>query len=169
MERMLVVVFDTEGGAYDASEVLNRLSEGSVITIYAEAIVTKDKNGATTVNQIHHEAPEGTLGGTALGSLIGLLAGPMGLVMGAATGLVVGATTDSARAHVSSDFVTAVSTVLEAGKAAVVAEVYEESTGPVDERMKALGGFVLRRDLADVRDGAYEEDITTIQEDIAKH
>lgn len=168
MERMLVVVFNSEGEAYDASEVLNRLSEGSVITIYAEAIVTKNQAGAIEVNPVHHELPKGTMGGTALGSFIGLLGGPVGLAVGAATGFFIGATTDLARTRVRSDFVSAVRTVLEPGKTAVVAEIYEESTGPVDERMQALGGLVLRRDLSDVRDGAYEQEIARLQADITK-
>jgi len=167
MDLMLVVVFDTEGGAYDASEVLNRLNEGSVITIYAEAIITKDQAGAIEVNPVHHDLPKGTMGGTALGGFIGLLAGPVGLAVGAATGFFIGATTDLVRTRVRSDFVSAVRTVLEPGKTAVVAEIYEESTAPVDERMKALGGLVLRRELSDVRDGADEQEIARVQADIA--
>jgi uncharacterized membrane protein len=97
------------------------------------------------------------------------LGGPVGLAMGVAAGFLIGATTDVARGQVARDFVDAVSQALEPGKTAVVAEIYEESTRHVDERMQALGGLVFRRDLSDVRDGAYETEIATIQTDIESH
>src|SRR6266542_2935702 len=72
MERMLVVVFDSEGKADEASEMLKRLHEENIITLYAEAVVRKDPDGLTTVRKTHHAIPEGTMGGTALGTFIGL-------------------------------------------------------------------------------------------------
>jgi uncharacterized membrane protein len=75
----------------------------------------------------------------------------------------LGATLDFAGTRVDSDFLAALLRALEPGKSALVAETYEESTTPVDERMQALGGFVLRRDRSDVRDAVAALEIARLQ------
>jgi len=50
----------------------------------------------------------------------------------------------------------------------VVAEVDEEWTTPVDTRMEALGGIVLRRSLWEVEDTQDERDIASIKADIVQ-
>jgi uncharacterized membrane protein len=168
MERMLVVVFDNEAKAYDGSRAIQGLSDDNVIAVHASRVVTKDADGTTTVIKTHDALPEGTMGSTAVGSLIGMLGGPVGLAVGAASGFVVGATTDLARARVADDFVRDVEKALMPGRSAVVAAIDEESTDPVDARMAPFGGLVLRRALSDVWDSAYEEDIAAIETDIAR-
>jgi len=173
MERMLVVVFDHEDKTHEALRALEELNEQSVIAIYADAIVAKDRGGATTVVNTRYGDPQGTMGGTAIGSLIGMLGGPVGLAVGAATGFVIGATTDFAKARVDRDFLADVERALGRGKAAVVAEIDEESADPVDARMQALGGRVLRRALSEVVDADYEKKSAAIEARInrarAKH
>ena len=163
MERMLVVVFDSEDKAHDASRALEILGEGSVIALDADAVVTKDLSGAMTTVTTHHLDPEGTMGGTAIGSVIGMLGGPVGLAVGTAAGLAVGAATDLVRARVDRDFVHDVARTLQPGKAALVAEIDEEDTALVDVRMHELGGTVLRRDLSSVADTAYEEEVAALR------
>lgn len=55
MERMLVVMFDSEDKAYKAAKVLERLKDLSLIALNADAIVTKNPQGETTV--AHHMPP----------------------------------------------------------------------------------------------------------------
>jgi uncharacterized membrane protein len=159
MERMLVVVFESEAKAYEGSRVLEGMNEDGVITVHAARIVTKGQDGAIEVISRYDTVPEGAMGGTALGGLIGLLAGPAGLAVGAASGFAIGATADFARNRVVSDFVTEVEKALHPGKTAVVAEIHEESTDSVDTRMGALGGVVFRRGLADVADSNFEKHV----------
>ncbi len=71
MERMLVVVFDDEAKAYEGSRALQGLGEG-IIAVHASRVVTKDPDGTTTVIKTHDALPEGTMGATAVGSLIGM-------------------------------------------------------------------------------------------------
>jgi len=158
MENVLVAVFDTESRAREASHALEALSEANTIGLNAGAIVTKSTGGSITVSGAHRPEPEGTLGATAVGTLIGMLAGPVGLAIGAATGLALGATADVFDLKVERDFLADVEHALEPGKSAVVAQIYEEETGPVNERMAALGGVVFRRALTDVADKEYEKD-----------
>jgi len=166
MERMLAVVFDSEAKAHEGAHAVLNLNEEGVIGLYAMRVLVKDVAGVTAVFKTYDVLPEGTMGGTAIGTLIGLLGGPVGLAIGAASGLALGAATDLARARVAGDFVADVLKALVPGKAAVVAQMDEESTEPVDTCMDMLGGFVFRRALSDVADFEYEREIAAIRADL---
>jgi len=150
MERMLVVVFEDEIKAYEASRALQSLDDENVIGVFGIAVVKKNREGASTAIKTHYVGPQNTIAATAVGSLLGLLGGPVGVAVGAASGLVAGAANDKAKLRVASDFVTEVRNALTPGKTAVVAEIDEESTGAVDERMEVYGGTIFRRALSSV-------------------
>jgi uncharacterized membrane protein len=158
MKRMLVVIFDSEEKAYEGARGLETLSEESMIAVYDDVVVKKDGDGTTTsVVKTHDTDPQGTMGGTAVGSLIGLLGGgPIGLAVGATTGFVLGAAADVARARLGRHFVREIADALGPGHTALVAEIDEEDTDPVDGRMRALGGSIFRSDLSDVADADRE-------------
>jgi uncharacterized membrane protein len=168
MDRMLVVVFDNESKAYEGSRALQQLDGDGSIAVYAATVIAKNPDGTTAVKQGADSGPLGTLTGTAVGSLVGLLGGPVGVVVGAAGGSLIGAITDLDNVRVGSDFLSDVAETLTPGKVAVVAEVDEEWTTPVDTRMEALGGVVLRRSLWEVEDTQDERDIASIKADIAQ-
>ena len=180
MDRMLVVVFDDEKKAYEGRRALLQLdAEGSVF-VYASAVVAKGRDGTAAVKQ-EDGAPLGTLLGTSLGVMIGLLAGPAGAAAGAVagaaatgaaigglSGATVGSIVDLDQLRIGDDFIDDVRKFLSPGKAAVVAEVDEEWTTPVDLRMEKLGGTVYRRSVSEVRDIADDEDAAAIKADIAQ-
>jgi uncharacterized membrane protein len=168
MERMLVVVFDSENKANKGAKVLEGLKDLSLIALNADAIVTKNTDGETTLTHPHALDPQATMGGTAVGTLIGMFGGPVGLVVGAVTGALIGASADLVRARVDSDFVTEVVEALEPGKTALVAEIDEEETDPIDRRMASLGGRVFRRDLQLVEDDAYEREVAAMNANTAR-
>jgi uncharacterized membrane protein len=168
VDRMLVVVFDTEPKAYEGKKALLELENEGSIVLFAYAVIGKNAAGGVTVKQSDEPGPLGTLMGTALGSLIGLLGGPTGIAVGAATGLVAGTIADLSNARVSGDFVDDVAKKLAPGKFAVVAEVQENWTTPVDTHMEAIGGTVFRRALSEVEDTANAEDIAAMKADIAQ-
>jgi uncharacterized membrane protein len=168
MDRMLVVVFDTESKAYEGKRALLTLeNEGSIVN-YAYAVVGKNADGTTTVKQSDDSGPLGTLVGTSLGSVIGLLGGPAGVAIGAAVGLLAGSTADLSNARVGDDFIDDVAKKLTPNKFAVVAEIQEDWTTPVDIRMEAIGGTVFRRALSDVKDIVNDEDIAAMKADLAQ-
>jgi uncharacterized membrane protein len=144
MEKMLVVVFDNETKAYEATRALKQLDAEDSISVHAEAVIQKNSDGTTSVKQTEDDFPIRTLGGTAIGSVIGLLGGPVGLAVGAAAGMLAGSITDLSVAGVNLDFLDDISAKLTAGKYAVVADISEEWVTPVDTRMEALGGVVFR-------------------------
>ncbi|MGA7560936.1 MAG: DUF1269 domain-containing protein [Terriglobales bacterium] len=168
MDRMLVVIFDNETKAYEGEKALLQLDAEGSITVYAHAVVAKQADGAITVKQKQSLGPIGTLVGTALGSLIGLLGGPAGLAIGAASGLAVGGVADLNNARIGEDFIEDVNKQLVPSKVAVVAEITEDWTTPVDTRMEAIGGIVFRRALSDVKHTIHEEHITAMKADLAQ-
>jgi len=168
MERMLVVIFDNETKAYEGASALRQLEREGSITVYVGAVVAKDATGATSVKQVDDLDPIGTLVGTSVGGVIGLLAGPGGMAIGAAAGLTLGAFADIADLRVGDDFVEDVAQSLTPNKVAVIAEIDEGWTAPVDARMEALGGVVSRRGLAEVRDERREAQIAAMKADLAQ-
>ncbi len=168
MERMLVVVFDNEKKAFEGRSALRQLEAEGNITIFEGAVVIKHADGTVSVKQIDDAAPTGMLTGTAVGSLVGLLGGPVGLAIGAASGLTVGAFYDADTLRVGEDFVDDVSKSLTPDKVAVVAEVDEAWTIPVDTRMEALGGTVFRRALWLVQEEVRREEIAAMKADLAQ-
>jgi uncharacterized membrane protein len=168
MDRMVAIVFTNEPQAYEGSRALQQLDRDGSIAVYASAVVTKNSGGKATVKQAADSVGKDTLTGTALGSLIGLLGGPVGLALGAASGALVGSVSDLDMARVDADFVNDVSEMLTPGKTALVAEIDEEWTTPLDTNMEAVGGLVFRRALADVIESQDQRAIDAIKADIAQ-
>jgi uncharacterized membrane protein len=168
MDRMLVVVFDNESKAYDGKKALLQLDGEGSISVYAYAVLAKHADGTATVKQGDDSGPIGTLLGTSFGSLIGLLGGPVGLAIGATAGLAVGTAADLNNARIGEDFIDDVSKMLVPNRVAVVAEIEEDWTTPVDTRMEAIGGSVFRRALSDVKQTIHEENVAAMQADLAQ-
>ncbi len=168
MDKMLVVVFPTESAAYEGSKALSALDQEGSIVLYATAVIAKDAAGHVAVKQEADQGPLGTTVGLLTGTLIGLAAGPVGAAVGAYVGSVGGGMFDLTRAGVANDFVDEVAGSLKPGKAAVVAEINEEWVTPVDTRMGALGGEVLRRARTEVVDAQVASEQAAMQEEIAE-
>ncbi len=167
MDKMIVAVFDNETKAYDGLRALKDLHTEGSITEYAAAVVAKDADGKISVKQADEEGPVGTFVGLATGSLIGLLGGPVGLAVGAVTGTFAGSLYDLAQVGVGSDFLDEVSQQLVPGKTAVVADVDEEWVTPLDTRIGALGGAVVRRTRDEFVDAQFERDIAADKAELA--
>jgi uncharacterized membrane protein len=163
---MLVVVFDDEGKAYEAKRALLQLDREGSIGVYAYAVLAKHADGSVKVEQGDDSGPIGTLLGTSVGSLIGILGGPAGMVAGATAGAFAGAGADLGSASIGDDFIDDVSKTLTPNRVAVVAEVEEEWTTPVDMRMEAIGGVVFRRALSEVKQTIHDEHVAAMKADL---
>jgi uncharacterized membrane protein len=156
---VIVATFADRNQAYEAARDIDKLDD-SVIRLHAGAIVEKDLLGnVTLLDSKDLTSPWGTIGGmaggTLLGALVGALAGPVGSMTGAQVGAAaaatggllgstVGATVDIADTGLKEDYVAAVSGRLLPGHAALVAEVDEYSTQPVDQAVWRHGGVIFR-------------------------
>jgi uncharacterized membrane protein len=165
---MLVVVFENESQAYEGKKVLEKLDIDGYLTVYRHAMVVKNPDGTITVRESDDRGPYGLLVATALGSLIGVLGGLAGIGIGGTIGLVAGGAVDLHGARVAEDFVDDVAEVLLPNRAAVVAEIEEDTTGPVDTQMEAIGGTVFRRALSEVKHTIDDEHIAAIKADLAQ-
>ncbi len=168
MDKMLVVVFDSETKAYEGSKALQELQDEGSINLYAKAVIARDASGKVAVKQEGDMGPVGTAVGMLTGGLIGLIGGPIGVAIGAGAGAYGGMFYDLINLGVSEDYLYEVEKSLLPGKAAVVAEVWEEWTLPVDNCMEALGGVVFRRTREDFVDSQIERDVAALKADLAE-
>ena len=169
MDKMIVTVFNNESSAYKGVQALRELHAEGSLTLYAMAVIAKDSQGAVSdVKQTDDRGPLGTVLGLATGSLIGLLGGPVGIAAGAMAGTVAGLLYDLAQAGIGVDFWDEVSQQLLPGKTAVVAEVDEEWVTPLDTRMDALGGIVVRRARGEFIDAQIERETAADKAELAK-
>lgn len=150
MSKFVVILFPDEAQAYQGTRALNDLHAEGSLTLYGMAVVAKDAEGNFGVKEAADTGPLGTAVGALVGGLVGLLGGPAGVIVGVTGGTLLGSVTDLYNYGVSEDFIWKVSkNMLEPGKTAVVAEIAETWTTPLDVRMEALGGTVLRTWRAD--------------------
>jgi uncharacterized membrane protein len=145
MDKMLVAVFDTESAAFEGLTALQDLHNDGDITLYAAAVIVKDATGKISVKREVDDGPVGTAVGMLTGGLIGLLGGPAGVAVGASFGGLTGILFDLDQSGFGATFLDDVAKTLTAGKSAVLAEVEESWTTPVDTRLHKLGEIVFRR------------------------
>lgn len=159
MSRFVVIVFGDEAKAYQGTRALKELHAEGSLTVYGMAVVAKDAAGKFAIKEAADKGPLGMAVGTVTGGLVGLLAGPVGMITGALGGTVIGSLVDVFNYGVSADFIAKVSNELAPGKCALVAEIAEFWTTPLDTRMEAVGGIVLRTWRADFEDEQIAKEI----------
>jgi len=96
MSTLLVLKFDSLGGAAQMRDRMLSLQKQQLITIEDAAIMWKDADGKPKLTQLNDMAGVGALGGAFWGMLFGLLffIPVIGLALGAATGAIVGSMSD---------------------------------------------------------------------------
>ncbi len=102
-----------------------------------------------------------------IGALLGALAGPIGAAagasiaagaaagVGAAVGGTIGLTADAVKSGEHEEAAYQSAFVLKNGQSAVIAEVSEDWTTPIDTAMSRIGGRVFRRAKGDIRSDSF--------------
>lgn len=168
MSKFVVVIFPNQTKAYEGSRAFKELDAEGSLTLYGMAVVARDAGGQVSLKESADEGPLGTGVGALTGGLIGLLGGPVGAVLGLTGGALIGSVGDLFNAGVGADFLDEVSQKLTPGKSAVVAEVDEDWVTPLDTRMEALGGLIIRRWRTDVEDEQFEKEVNAMKADVAQ-
>jgi uncharacterized membrane protein len=175
MNKMLVAIFDGESAAFEGLSALKDLHRDGDISLYSSAVVAKDMSGKVLVKQAAEPGPVGAAVGLLTGSLIGMFAGPAGMAVGASLGGLAGLIFDLDKSGVDVKFLDDVSKTLSAGKVAVLVEVDESWTTPVDTRLHRLGGIVFRRLRGEVvadqlvrESKALEADLKALEDDLTQ-
>ena len=144
MRNYIAVVFDDSSKAYEGLHALWQMDDEGAITVHSTTVVHRNDWGEYQVDSKDTHSALATAVGVGIGALIGALAGPAGAAIGAVTDLNRADTRDESRYETA--------WVLGAGQSAVIADVSEDTTFPIDDRMRILGGTVHRRAYGDVRD-----------------
>jgi uncharacterized membrane protein len=152
MSKFVVIVFPEEAQAYQGTRALKDLHTEGSLTLYGMAVIAKDAQGKVMVKDAVDAGPLGTAVGALVGGFVGLIGGPVGLAAGMAGGSIMGSLVDIVNIGVAEDFVIKVSNELGAGRTAIVTEIDETWTSPLDARMESLDGTVLRTWRADFED-----------------
>ena len=160
MRNYVAVVFNERSKAYEGLHALWQLDAGGEVTVHGTAVVHRDELGQIQVDTKETYPVLATAVGVGLGALLGALAGPAGAAVGAAqgagigaaTGGMVGVTADVVRADTREQAAAETGFVLGVGQSAVIADVSEDWTTPIDTRMSKLGGVVYRRAKSAVED-----------------
>ncbi|MDJ0938988.1 MAG: DUF1269 domain-containing protein [Woeseiaceae bacterium] len=165
MSKMIVAVFENEETAYEGVNTLRSLHREGSLSVYGAAVVAREDDGSVRIRDAGDQGPIGTAIGMLTGAVIGMFGGPTGLAVGTAAGGLIGAGVDIFNLGVGEDFVSEVSTKLEPGKVAIVAEVDETWVTPLDTRMAELGAEVIRRSRLDIEDEQFDRDIEAAKAD----
>jgi len=159
MSQFVVATFPSESQAYEGARALQDLHGEGAISLYAFAVVSRDASGELAVRQESDEGPVGTVMSAFVGGLVGLIGGPVGSALGVSVGGLIGSMGDLLNLGVTADFMREVADEIAPGKVAVIAEIDEEWRTPLDARVAALGGTVVRQSRAYVEDAIIEKDI----------
>ncbi|MBV8149299.1 MAG: hypothetical protein JO092_09430 [Candidatus Eremiobacteraeota bacterium] len=169
MDNYVAIVFDDDAKAYDALHTLWNLDANGEITVRGAAVIHRDSHGHIDVATKDTDPGVRTAIGVGIGVLLGALAGPIGAAagatiaagtavgVGAAAGGLAGLTADAIKSDEHEQAAYETSFVLARNKSAVIAEVAEERTGPINAMGKRLGGTVYRRKKSDIRDDSWLE------------
>ncbi len=163
MHNYIAVIFNDTGKAYRALHALWQLDDEGEITVHGATVVHRNDWGEFQVDTKETQPALATAVGVGIGALLGALAGPAGAAVGAAGGAAIGAAaggvvgigTDLVRADTRHQATDETAFVLDAGQSAVIADVSEDSTLPIDSRMRDLGGIVRRRAWGTLQDDAW--------------
>ena len=168
MTKYIVVIFPKESQAYEGRRALADLHAEGSITVYGSAVIAKEQDGRISIKETVDSGPLGMSVGALVGGLVGVLGGPVGVALGLGTGSIVGGIADLANAGVGADFVDSVSEKLKPGKTALVAEISEDWVTPLDVRMEAIGGDVVRKWRYDFEDEQEQRAIKQDQAELAR-
>jgi uncharacterized membrane protein len=166
MRNYVSVVFGDTSKAYEGLHAIWQLDDEGEITAHGTTVVHRNDWGEYQVDAKDTHPGLATAVGVGIGALLGALAGPAGAAVGAAKGAAigaasggaVGAVTDLGRADTRDQSRFETAWVLGAGQSAVIADISEDSTFPLDDRMRRLGGTVYRRAWSAVRDDKWFDD-----------
>lgn len=168
MNKIIVAVFDNETVAFEGLNDLKDLHQSGDISLYATAVLAKNEEGEVTIKQEADEGPVGTAVGMITGAFVGMLAGPVGMAIGTGLGSLTGMLFDLEKTGVGLQFVEEVSEALSPGKVAIMADVDESWTTPVDTRIGGRGGIVLRRLKSEVLEDQYAREASSFAAELAQ-
>ncbi|WP_413875768.1 DUF1269 domain-containing protein [Albidovulum sp.] len=158
MSKFVIIPFPNEAAAYGGIQALKELDQAGDLSLYGYSVLSKSADGRLDVKDAAGKGPLGLALGALTGGLIGLFGGPAGWALGVAGGALVGGVTDVALAGAPLRFAERVALDVKPGHVAIVAEIDEDWTTPLDSRLAELGATAIREWRSNVEDAQIEED-----------
>ncbi|NTU46493.1 DUF1269 domain-containing protein [Candidatus Roizmanbacteria bacterium] len=147
MSNLVVIAFGDETGAKKMEAKLQDMQKEQIIEIDDAAVVVRDPNGKTHVDQMQNLAGAGALGGAFWGLLIGalFLVPWLGVAVGAVTGAFAGKNAD---VGIDSEFIKKVSNTIKPGNSALFIMANNAKFDRVVEELKPYGGEIIHTSLS---------------------
>lgn len=172
MRNFVTVVFPSAKAAYEGQHALWELDGEGKVTVHGTGVVHRDSFGQLIVDTDDSMPPGlATAVGAGIGALLGAIAGPVGSAIGiagasaisAGAGAAAGAGIvgsgsligEAAHEDIREQVGYESTFVLGKGQYAVIADVSEDWTAPINTRMNQRGGTVYRRPRKSIREDAW--------------
>ena len=168
MSKFVIISVPTEQKAYETVDALNAMHDDGTLTLYSYAMVQRSADGTLAVKEKYREGPLGTGVAALVGGLVGIFGGPAGVAVGFGAGTAVGALADLFGLGLGHDFLERATRELVPGRTAVVAEISEDWVTPLDSRIEALGGSVVRETRMDFVDERIERRMNEFKAEVAQ-
>lgn len=151
MEILIVMTFAGRSEAREALEAIRRLHDDLSVDVRNVALVHRAADGTLAVpDQTEAVGVTATVSGGLVGALLGALAGPAGAVAGGIAGAAVGSALDADAAGTSDEVLAVVIGAIPRGTTAIVGDMTEVSSKPLDDVACRTGALLLRIPRADV-------------------
>ncbi len=156
-DNYVAVVFENEQAAFTGLHALWNLDSRGDITVHGAAVARRDEFGHIQFATKDTDAARRTAVGVGLAALLGVLTGPLGAIagatiavgataaIGAAEGGRIALTLETGKSGEHEQVVSETGFVLQRGQSAILAELSETRTAPLDAAATRLGGVVFRR------------------------
>ena len=156
MSNLVVLAFDSEGGALQLRDKLLSLQKQQLIQLDDAAVVVRRQDGKVKVKQLHSLVGSGALGGAFWGMLIGLIFWMpwLGLAAGALGGAIGGKFTDIG---VDDKFIKEVCNTIEPGHSALFLLVVKATADKLADELKGTEATVLQTSLSNEQEAKLRE------------
>ncbi len=147
MSDLLVLAFDSEGGAMQMRDKLLSLQKQHLISLEDAAVVVRRQDGKVKIKQLQSLVGAGALGGAFWGMFIGLLFWMpwLGLAIGAASGALGGHFSDIG---VDDNFIKEVGNTIEPGHSALFLLVISATGDKVLDALEGTEATVIQTSLS---------------------
>lgn len=145
VKNIIVATFPEESKTYQAFSEIKALGTSRQVKLEGLAIVRRGADGRLELPDMASRGYGGSITGGLIGSLIGILGGPLGVLLGWGTGALIGSIRDITEARSDMTLMQHLTEQMEPGDIALIGELEEESTVPINTIVQRLGGEILRR------------------------
>lgn len=150
--EVIASVYDSVNDAEETLVFFDELRKRGVLQINHAAIIAKDEDGNTKVEDRSDVNPkQGAIFGAITGGLIGLLGGPIGAIVGAAAGAATGQfSAGMIDMGFSDKFLKKLQEELQPGKSALIMVVEHRMVGDLSDVLSDLKGLHFNQTITDV-------------------